>query len=45
MNKIQSLKEFYQLKYFNDRFLEYELPKSIKEINEIEKPKLDLDEW
>ena len=37
--------DYYVQKYFNDRFLEYELPKSIKEINEIEKPKLDLDEW
>lgn len=37
--------DYYVQKYFNDRFLEYGLPKSIKEVNEIEKPKLDLDEW
>ena len=37
--------DYYVQKYFNDRFLEYELPKSIEEINEIKKPKLDLDEW
>lgn len=37
--------DYYVQKYFNDRFLEYELPKSIKEIKKDEEAKLNEEEW
>ena len=45
--KVSALVEndFYVKKYFNDTYPEYEIPKSLEEIKEAEKPKLNEDEW
>ena len=45
--KVSALVEndFYVKKYFNDTYPEYEIPKSLDEIKEAEKPKLNEDEW
>lgn len=37
--------DFYVQRYFNDTYPEYEIPKSIEEIKEAEKPKLNEEEW
>ena len=37
--------DYYVQKYFNDRFLEYELPKSIEEIKKDEQTKVNEEEW
>ena len=45
--KVSALVEndFYVKKYFNDSYPEYEIPKSIEEIKEAEKTKINEDEW
>lgn len=45
--KVSALVEndFYVKKYFNDSYPEYEIPKSIEEIKEAEKSKINEDEW
>ena len=37
--------DYYVQKYFNDRFLEYELPKSDKEVKKDEEAKFNEEEW
>lgn len=37
--------DYYVKIYFNDSFPEYEIPKSIEELKEEEKPKFDEDDW
>ena len=37
--------DYYVQKYFNERFLEYELPKSIEEIKKDEQTKFNEEEW
>lgn len=37
--------DYYVKIYFNDSFPEYEIPKSIEELKEEEKPKFDKDDW
>lgn len=37
--------DYYVKIYFNDSFPEYEIPKSIEELKEEEKPKFDDDDW
>lgn len=37
--------DYYVRIYFNDTFPEYEIPKSLEELKEAEKPKIDEDEW